>query len=299
MPTKIQWTDESWQPVVGCTKVSLGCDNCYAERMANRLACMGQAKYERVIRYIINKEVPRGFSGKWNGKIYCDEKALEIPLHWRNPRKIFVCSMSDLFNAPFEFIAEVYKTIAFTEQHTYQILTKREKRMLEFHKWLENKYTYDGGALMFAGENSMKWQYKPWPLPNLWLGVTAENQEQADKRIPILLQIPAVVRFVSAEPLLENISFLMWNNESQCEIDQIIIGCESGPKRRECEIEWVRDIIEEQRYLDTSLFVKQLNINGKVSKDMSEWPEDLRIREYPKLKGISSADDRQGDSVKI
>lgn len=145
-----------------------------------------------------------------------------------------------------------------------------------------------------------------WPLSNLWLGVTAENQEMADKRIPILLQIPAVVRFVSIEPCLEEILIsahylpqlkyllsggkpIYGNNVVVYEdgkfkqgIDWVIVGCESGQNRRECKIEWVRSIVEQCKAANVPVFVKQLSINGKVSRDMAEWPEDLRVREYPK-----------------
>jgi len=137
-----------------------------------------------------------------------------------------------------------------------------------------------------------------WPFNNVWLGVTAENQEMADKRIPILLQIPAAVRFVSFEPLLGDMHLLningalhSWQTDGhgnlgdidKGKIDWVIIGAESGHKRRECKIEWVRSIVEQCDDTGVPCFVKQLHINGKVSHKMNEWPEDLRVQEYPQL----------------
>jgi len=270
--SKIEWTESTWNPVVGCSKVSVGCDNCYAERMANRLADVALAKanggplpepigaYARVI----------GANGTWNTTIECIEDKLHIPLHWRKTRMIFVCSMSDLFHGsvPFDFIDDVLAIINKCPQHTFQILTKRSERMKEY----------------FLGRHSQTML----PLENLWLGVTAENQEMADKRIPILLQIPAAKRFVSIEPMLETIVLFeewLWSKpylESSKLLDWIIVGCESGHNRRPCKIEWVRDLVQQCKTTGTPIFVKQLNINGKVIKDINQFPKDLRVREYPK-----------------
>ena len=194
MGTKIRWTDETWNPVVGCTKVSEGCQNCYAEKMAFRLANMKKCKYREVV-YGYDPKYDKK-AGKWNGKTYCDESALDKPLHWKKPRRIFVCSMGDLFHesVPFEFIGKVMSVAAkhigrthhLPKQSVFQFLTKRPERMLEFSKWASPNGT-------------------PFP-DNFWLGVTAENQKEADKRIPILLQIPAAKRFVSVEPLLSKIN---------------------------------------------------------------------------------------------
>ena len=267
MPTKIQWTDESWQPVVGCTKVSLGCDNCYAERMANRLACMGQAKYERVIRYIINKEVPRGFSGKWNGKVYCDEKALEIPLHWKKPRLIFVCSMGDIALTPYQFFIKIMNVIKECPQHTFQFLTKRPSELLNLC------------CRFYKHSDTIK---------NLWLGVTIEHPKYKH-RADTLRRIPAAVRFLSLEPLLADMDELNLDG-----ISWVIVGGESGPKARYCGTGDMGSIVYQCKEADVPVFVKQIHIwdttEGKhrLVKDIDQFPEDLRIREYPKLKGISS-----------
>jgi len=288
MGTKISWTDETWNPVVGCSKVSTGCDNCYAEKMAHRLSHMGQEKYRRVIT---------DGKGPWNGDTYCDEAVLDKPLHWNNPRKIFVCSMGDLFHetVPFEFIDKVLAAIALYPKHTFQVLTKRPNIMLKYSQAEidgvdtrtriaiiaehESRLRVDGGGREYA-----YFDMKLLPLTNLWLGITAENQKAADKRTPILLQIPAAVRFVSIEPCLGGVDLGRFVNlpEPNAILDWVVVGCESGSKRRECKLEWVRNIVQQCRAADVPVFVKQLSINGKVNKDMSEWPEDLQIREYPK-----------------
>ena len=255
--SKIQWTDETWNPVVGCTKCSPGCDNCYAERMANRLGHMGQEKYQNVI-YSPDSAFDK--AGTWIGRAFCDEKSLEIPLHWRKPRQIFVCSMGDLFHkdVPEGFIIDVFDVAAKAAEmgHTLQFLTKRHQRMYEivseYCNWIKDE-------------------------SNIWLGVTVCNQKEADEKIPILLQTPAAVRFVSGEPLLEAIDFQPYCDD----IDWFILGCESGPKRRPISLD---DVYQTRCSIDSqsAIFIKQLNINGKLIKDINQFPEDLRIREYPK-----------------
>ncbi len=164
MPTKIAWTDESWNPVTGCTPVSEGCAHCYAKRLSNRFG--------------------RDFS-----KVTLHPDRLEIPLHWRKPRMVFVPSIGDLFHedVSWEFIQQVFKVMLRANQHTFQVLTKRPTRMRYELRQME--------TFLLAAD-------LPWPLPNVWLGVSVENQARADERIPLLLETPAAVRFVSAEPLL-------------------------------------------------------------------------------------------------
>ena len=213
--SKIPWTDATWNPVVGCTKVSAGCANCYAEKMAYRLACMGQKKYQAVISTD---------GGPWNGEIYYDESVLDKPLHWKKPRRIFVCSMGDLChtNVPFEFIDKVVARVALCPQHDFQFLTKRPDRMLEYfnavltHKVYCENTTNEGNTrtrirhealeILHKRQQTCKKAYNMWdgrwPLRNLWLGTSISTQADADENIPHLLPIPATVRFVSAEPLL-------------------------------------------------------------------------------------------------
>ena len=320
--TKIPWTEESWNPVIGCTKIATGCKNCYAERFAWRLACMGKSYYNAVAD-----------KNGWTSNVLCREDTLKIPLHWRNPRKIFVCSMGDLFHekVPFEYIDKVIGTIELCQQHILQILTKRPERALEYFKSNSDDRAesinlaiekFTGGHL--AGDDMVDefckqkgitrkyrdrlnyneniwvnrtWQKPLWPAPHIWIGTSISNQADADKNIPILLQIPAAVRFVSLEPMLERIDLcklhygyiedkpVVYNSLESYSghegIDQVIIGCESGPKQRPCEIEWIRDAVRQCKEAGVACFVKQVPINGKCSKKPEEWPEDLRVQEYP------------------
>lgn len=232
--TKISWCDKVWNPVTGCTKVSEGCRNCYAEVMAKRLRAMGQPHYAN------------GF------KVTCHEDALDMPLHWRKPARIFVNSMSDLFHkdVPLKFIVEVFDTIAHCPQHTFMILTKRPERAREFWTWL--------GKI---------------PYKNVWLGVSVENQRAADERIPLLIRTPAAVRFLSCEPLLEGI-ILQGNGEYDDKsvmvnrqylhgttgderINWVIVGGESGPHCRPMNPDWARILRDQCKAADVPFFFKQ------------------------------------------
>jgi len=270
--TKIEWCDKSWNPVIGCTKCSPGCQNCYAERMACRIASIEESKkpfkpvYSRVV-----------INGKWGENVICRETKLDEPLHWRKPCKIFVCSMSDLFHekVPFEFIRSVYGKMPMTK-HIYQVLTKRPQRAKEFYE-SELK------------ESGIEWS----TLPNLWLGVSISTQKEAAEKIPILLRIPAAVRFISFEPLLEEIyipgpllnhGFGYAFNQKPEKINWVIVGCESSSKRRECKLEWIQDIVRHCSIAEIPVFVKQILINGRVSHKMSDWPKWSRIRDWPNWK---------------
>ncbi len=224
MPTKIEWTDETWNPVTGCTKVSEGCKNCYAEKIGQRFTRIGVYARTNLPLYDTND-----FSD-----VLLHPDRLDQPLHWRKPRRIFVCSMGDLFHedVPTTFIVKGMVTISHSKQHTYLLLTKRPKRMADFFE--------DIGA-----------------PANCWLGVTAENQATADERIPILLQIPAAVRFVSVEPMLSDIDF-SGLPESGAELDWVICGCESGQNRRPCKSEWARNLKDQCVGAGVPFFLKQL-----------------------------------------
>ena len=255
MSTKISWTDETWNPIVGCSKVSAGCANCYAETMARRLKGMGLPQYQDAVD-----------EHGWTGIIgIAPREVWEKPLKWRKPRRVFVGSMTDLFheNMPDWFIERVFTEMAVAGRHTFQVLTKRAERMRRNRLGL------------FART-----------LPNVWLGVTAENQQTADERIPYLLRTPAAaVRFVSVEPMLGPLKihrYALGGLITTDPLSQVIIGCESGPKRRPCNIEWVRGLVQQCQSTGVPVFVKQLDIDGRVSHDPTEWPADLRVREYPK-----------------
>lgn len=230
--TKIEWATASWSPVTGCTKISPGCKNCYAERMSKRLA--GRFGYPAVDSF----------------RVTLHPDKLDQPFKWKKPRRIFVCSMGDLFHddVPINFIHRVFHAAENAPQHTYLFLTKRPKRMAEI---IKNHW----------------WINKP-RFPNWWLGVTAENQEQADKRIPILLQIPAAVRFVSVEPLLSAVDigrYLLDNDDLDLSggwpqpdgLNFVIAGGESGPGARPCHPDWVRSLRDQCQEASVPFMFKQ------------------------------------------
>ena len=258
--SKIEWTNKAWNPLAGCSRVSPGCVHCYAETMAKRLKAMGVKEYQEVV----NKT-------GWTRKIRLIPAKLNEPLHWRKPQMIFVNSMSDLFHkdVPFIFISSVWQTMYTASQHTYQILTKRPERALEWFNWA------------YMGKEEHK---------NIWLGVSIENQEQK-KRIEVLQRIN-IIRFISFEPLLEDIGEINLNG-----ISWVIIGGESGPGARPFNIDWARNIIRQCKEQKVPIFMKQVGSNpigwdankleykrahlkSRKGSDMKEWPVDLRIREY-------------------
>lgn len=219
MSTKIEWCDETWNPVVGCSHASPGCDHCYAERMARRLAHMRDQHYSEVVTY------EQGYGGQvviggWNGNTVLVDSALDKPFNWRKPRRIFVCSMGDLFHesVQFEWIDQVFAVGALCQQHTFLMLTKRPSRMAEYIDEISANPADRLGvcAYYLTGRNDeaqcqvansincclCEGKNLGWPLKNVWLGVTVEDQKRADERIPILLSIPAAKRFISVEPML-------------------------------------------------------------------------------------------------
>ena len=224
MPTKIEWTDETWNPVTGCTKVSTGCKNCYAERLAKRF--WGERKFTDV---------------------RCHPERLEIPLHWKKPRRIFVCSMSDFFHVeiPVEFQAKIFSIIKRCPQHTFQILTKRPE------------------LAVFMDKVAGIWEYS-----NMWLGVTVENQEAFDRIHKILHVSTAIKKFVSFEPLLE------LPRGSLEGIDWVIVGAETGAGARYMSPDWAREIRDVCLKSGIPFFMKKMSNNQPI-------PNDLMIREYP------------------
>jgi protein gp37 len=260
MGSKIGWTDESWNPIIGCSKVSAGCQNCYAEKMAGRLAYMGNEAYQNTMRCVVEDIDTATYNG-WSGKTALVEPALDKPLHWKKPRMIFVCSMGDLFHESvcYSWVDKVMEIIQQCPHHTFQILTKRPERMRAYFMSL------------YTAKNVQR---------NLWLGVTAENQEMADKRIPILLDIPAKVRFVSVEPMLGPVDLSEYMGV-QCGLNDrvypysylswVIVGCESGPKRRWCNPEWVDQLVNQCTAADVPIFVKQICTEENRLVKMPNW----------------------------
>lgn len=231
--TGIEWTDATWNPVTGCTKVSAGCDHCYAETFAERF---------------------RGTPGHYfeNGfDVQLRENKLTEPLRWRKPRKVFVNSMSDLFHdaVPDEHIAKVWAVMALAPQHTFQVLTKRHARMRALLNSEQFKDSVARAMILPLDRGGVNPDLATapdlhWPRRNVWLGVSTENQQWADIRIPALLDTPAAVRFMSAEPLLGPISIYSNSDldREDAQLDWVIVGGESGHGARPMHPSWVRSL---------------------------------------------------------
>jgi len=276
--TKIEWTEHSWNPVIGCTKISEGCKNCYAEKMAKWLCVMGNESYFPVVD-------PKG----WTGKTNFAESQLNKPFKFKKSSMFFVVSMGDLFHesVPFEWVDKTMTVIASNPHHIFQVLTKRPKQMNEYFNyedisWMSEKMMgFERIRYYCYHNNGMNIEYEDfYPLKNLWLGVTTENQKWADERIPELLKIPAKVRFLSIEPCLGYIS-LFYHTSCFTSVDWVIVGSESGPNRRPAKLEWIESIVDQCQTANVPVFVKQLEINGKLVKDINKFPKHLQLREYP------------------
>jgi protein gp37 len=264
---------------------------------------MGNKNYAKVLN-----------SNRWNGRIFYQMEQLEKLLSMRTPRMVFIGSMSDPFHpkVPFEYIDQTIGPIELCPQHKFQLLTKRPERALEY--FTSNRAEraesinlaiekFTGGHL--AGDDMVEefckqkkitrkfrdrlnyneiiwvhrtWKKPLWPAPHIWIGTSVSTQPDLEKSWQALRDIPTVVKYFSGEPLLERLDFrqcLGW-------INWVIIGCESGPKRRPCKLEWVEDAIKQCDSAGVPVFVKQLDINGRCSRDINEWPEWARRQEYPK-----------------
>ncbi len=255
--TKIQWTDGTWNPVTGCTKVSSGCDHCYAETFAERFRGVKGHPFEH------------GFD------LQLHPERLEQPLDWKKPRRIFVNSMSDLFHRdiPDDFIDEVFFVMMLANQHTFQVLTKRPERMKRYMTSRSAEQIEERGDGFQARLPS---DCQTWPPPNVWLGVSVESKEYG-WRAAMLQETPAAVRFLSLEPLLGSLDRLDLTG-----IDWVIVGGESGPKRRPMNLYWARDIRDRCKDHGVAFFFKQVSA---VRPQDSMIPDDLRIREYPSDRG--------------
>lgn len=216
--TKIEWATKVWNPITGCTPISAGCDNCYAKRMATRLK--GRHGY--------NNENPFAVT------LHHDK--LDDPEKWKTPQRVFVCSMGDIFheNSYHNTIDRIHFIMCRTTQHTFMLLTKRP-----------------GNAFMYYHRNA-NWNTDNLTAPNIWLGVTVEDQEAADKRIPVLQSISAGKRFVSCEPLLSPVDLQL----SKYNIDWVIAGGETGPKARPCHPDWIRSLRDQCKKANVPFFFK-------------------------------------------
>ncbi len=322
--TGIQWTDRTWNPVVGCTKVSQGCKNCYAKSLHDlRHKAYQSGKLQNIPQYAQPFET-----------VQVIESRLPDPLGWRKPSRVFVNSVSDLFHedVPDVVVAEVFAVMGLASWHTFQVLTKRPERMLYLLKsrsfrelvlgssqgWAYIAWDAAQRARQFDPQNRLTtdWaaqDHGSLPLRNVWLGVSVENQEAANERIPLLVQTPAAVRFLSCEPLLGPIDFDECGSRGPEDgdpfrfsalagtdavepripgIDWVIVGGESGKNGRPFHLHWAREIIAQCGFSGAAPFVKQLGrrpiedahalpLNDAHGGDWSEWPADLRVREFP------------------
>ncbi len=300
--SKIEWTDATWNPTSGCSKVSAGCAHCYALRTWARLSAPGQP-----------------YAGRKFTDVQCHPDRLDQPLRWKKPRIIFVNSMSDLFHpaVPDGFIDQVFAVMALSAQHTFQVLTKRPERMREYLQYMElvsQRVFKVGIDLVYEGSIRGPHDHKPpWPLPNVWLGVSVEDQA-ALHRLDDLRGIPNAMPWVSLEPLLEEVDITPWLDF----LRWVVVGGESGPGARPFDIQWARGVIAQCRAAGVPAYVKQLGrhpvhecqrcgpgagrgmcrmfgdaeghghdgmlpiyLHDRKGGDIAEWPEDLRVREMP------------------
>jgi len=256
----ISWTDETWNPIIGCTKVSFGCDNCWAERMA---------------RLHYHADFPNG----WDGHVKLFPERLEQPLRWRRPRKIAVGLMGDLFHddVPDEFIDKVFAVMALCPQHTFQVLTKRPERMMRWFRNIGGVTRHD--FVFSAAHKLLNVQRLPtpmpyFPFPNVWLGASVEDQATADERIPLLLRTPAAVRFVSAEPLLGPVDLqsACFNGADSLQslegLHWVIAGCEAinGRLGRPAGVDLFRSLRDQCVLAGIPFHLKQMEVNGKLTK---------------------------------
>ena len=290
MSTKIEWTDEVWNPIVGCSKISEGCQNCYAEKMARRLVSMRNEKYFGTVdHFFLMKKIKRG----WTGRTVFHRDTLTKPRSWKKPRKVFVNSMGDLFHDEnkFDAIHEIWDVMKSCPQHIFQVLTKRP---LNMRKCIKKIYSLE----------RLGWAKGFWN--HVWLGVTVENKFHVD-RIETLREIPAAVRFVSLEPLLGPVDLSKYlmnclgcgNNGSSayiighenqlcrsCEerkegpsIDWVIVGGENGPGARPMSIDWARDIRDQCQEAGVPFFYKG---PGGVRKPRHRVLDGREWNEFPK-----------------
>jgi protein gp37 len=364
--TSIEWTDATWNPIRGCSRVSAGCKNCYAERMAVRMSGPGQWG-----RGFAEGGPRSGRRGGWTGKVALIPEKLADPLRWKKPRRVFVNSMSDLFHEalPNEAIAAVFGAMAAAPWHTFQVLTKRASRMASWFTWYESDHNkgryrhpeiieHAAATARRAGEVLGLLQAGPldrvadllcvaanasagqdtWPLQNVHVGVSVEDQAAAEERVPLLLKTPAAVRWVSYEPALGPVDFTAIESpDGKTFLDWIVVGGESGPGARPFDVAWARSVLQQcrERSREESgvpVFVKQLgarphdgyltakeivegergrprpadqplteaaaaeilgpdfadvplirpvHLKDRKGGDMAEWPEDLRVRDFP------------------
>ena len=305
--TNIEWCDSTWNPLRGCSRVSEGCRNCYAEKLAYRFSGAGQP-YEGLA-------VLKNGHASWTGDVRLVEEHLLDPLKWKKPQRIFVNSMSDVFheNVPDEWIDRIFAVMALCPQHVFQLLSKRPERMRDYmsNDWGTRVANQLVRWLSDDAITTKQFEQKRYrltePLPNVWLGVSVEDQKTADERIPLLLQIPAALRFVSCEPLLGPLELRvretdpddpalgwssdalfpwdMWRSDDGLSsdgplhprIDWVICGGESGPGARPMHIDWARGLRDQCVAAEVPFFFKQ----------WGEWRPPMEGETYTTADGLA------------
>lgn len=274
----IEWTEQTWNPIAGCRIVSPGCTNCYAMKMAARIEAMNEglpAGHRHGGEYIGTTRKVNG-NPVWTGIVrLADEDKLLAPLRRKKPTTYFVNSMGDLFHedVPDEWIDKVFAVMALCPQHTFQVLTKRSARMRSYFSPGTRDAVFDAASAILRPRASqdiraLSWDYPAWPLPNVWLGVSTEDQRRADERIPDLLATPAAIRFISAEPLLGPVDitairrtkaegFMRPLDGRFNKLDWVITGGESGTDARPMHPHWARSLRDQCAAAGVSFFFKQ------------------------------------------
>ncbi|RVE90090.1 DUF5131 family protein [Sinorhizobium meliloti] len=251
--TKIEWTDATWNPITGCAVVSPGCTNCYAMKLA------GTRLKNHPSRKGLTKDTKAG--PVWNGEVRLNRQWLDQPLRWTKPRMIFVCAHGDLFAEGVDqvWIDHVFAVMALAPQHTFQVLTKRPERMREYMLGMSSRRGFIAGygALVRGGNlpdhYEAAYEAIAKPLPNVWLGVSVEDQRRADERIPVLLETPAAIRWISAEPMLGPLDL----TSGYGQLDWVVAGGESGRGARPMHPEWARQLRDQCAVAGVPFLFKQ------------------------------------------
>lgn len=286
--TSIQWTDATWNPIRGCSVVSEGCKNCYAMKVAARFSDPGMAYEGLALRS----------PARWTGEVRVIERHLLDPIRWQKPRRIFTNSMSDLFHEslPFDAIDRVFAVMALSQSHTFQVLTKRADQLAEYMASRSKRAQFWKDAVPTG--YTLEWDgisLVPFPLPNVWLGVSVESPRWKS-RIDTLRKVPAAVRFLSVEPQIDDLGDVDLSG-----IHWVIQGGESGAGARPFDVAWARRLRDQCDEQGVAYFLKQLGAHvidttGRTTPlydrvplvdshggEMAEWPDDLRVREFPKV----------------
>lgn len=303
--TGIAWTDATWSPLVGCQKVSSGCAHCYAVREVHRLAHNAHPQIARDFAALVERHSNGQLD--WTGTVRLIPGRLTQPQQWRKPRRIFVNSMSDVFAAQPHEIAAIFGAMAAAPQHIFQVLTKRPEAMRALFTMPSNPDLFHGDIWDEIAEEirqyphvdtAIAWQGEQPYLRNVWLGVSVETRAYLP-RLPCLRKTHAALRFVSFEPLLEDLGDLSpWLPG----LDWAIVGGESGPNARPCHLAWLRSVVRQCQAADIPCFVKQLGsqpyhgredgfpyrrgdyvtLKDRKGADPAEWPAGLQVQEFPK-----------------